>query len=81
MYCFLGSRYTVINKAIEKLIDSKKIHEKFPDYSEVFNVIKQVQDRDDLGFNEIDISNEGLYFSLFSVQLSLNLCEYNKKTF
>lgn len=64
MHYFLGSRYSLINVAIEKLIDSKKVHEKFPDYNEVLNVVKQVHEREDLGFTEVDISNEGLYFSL-----------------
>ncbi|XP_054715500.1 uncharacterized protein LOC129224977 [Uloborus diversus] len=51
-FCYEGTRFTSINLAIERKINKQKSTEKFPNYIEILAIVKDVNDRENLGLNE-----------------------------
>ncbi|XP_035226988.1 uncharacterized protein LOC118199281 isoform X2 [Stegodyphus dumicola] len=47
-----GSRYTCLNHAVEKMINKRKPSEKFPNYIEIYKLVKNINDTEFLGLDE-----------------------------
>ncbi|CAL1274753.1 unnamed protein product [Larinioides sclopetarius] len=53
-FIYEGSRYEAINKAIEKLVNKRKAAEKFPNYKETLEKVKEVNESHQLGLTNRD---------------------------
>lgn len=57
---FIGSRHGAFNKAIEKLINKRKPAEKFPNFNEVHNLLKKINEELQLALSSSEIFDAGI---------------------
>ncbi|KFM80797.1 Death domain-associated protein 6, partial [Stegodyphus mimosarum] len=55
-FTYEGSRYTCLNHAVEKMINKRKPLEKFPNYIEIYKLVKNINDTQFLGLDEPSIT-------------------------
>ncbi|GBL77978.1 Death domain-associated protein 6 [Araneus ventricosus] len=53
-FTYEGSRYEAINKAIEKLVNKRKAAEKFPNYKETLEKVREVNESHQIGLTSRD---------------------------